>query len=74
MNILSTKQHKNQQGQTVTQTLVLHNGKYFIVSENPRETLIFPADRTGKCSYVEVGSGFDTADCLNQIENGQIMS
>lgn len=75
MTIISTKQHTNGLGQTVTQTLVSHNGKHFMVSENPRETLVFVSDRKGKVSYAEeVGSGFNTADCLNQIENGQIMS
>ena len=64
----------NGRGQNVKQTFVEHRGKYFVVSENPRETLIFPSDRRGDFSYEEVGSGDNTADCLNQIKNGQIMS
>mgnify|MGYP001185184450 FL=1 len=64
----------NGMGQTVTQTFVEHRGKYFVVSETPTETLIFPSDKTGKLSFLDVGSGDNTAECLNQIENGQIMS
>ena len=64
----------NGKGQLVTQTFVEHRGKFFGVSENPSETLIFPSDKTGEFSYIEVGSGDNTADCLNKIENGQIMS
>ena len=74
MTIISTKQHTNGRGQTVTKTLVSHNGKHFVVSENPRETLVFPSNNKGEHDFIEVGSGFNTADCLNQIENGQIMS
>ncbi|QDP62209.1 MAG: hypothetical protein GOVbin1807_208 [Prokaryotic dsDNA virus sp.] len=74
MTIISTKQLSNGLGQTVITTLVVHNGNYFVVSENPRETLIFPSNSKGEHKFLEVGSGFDTADCLNQIENGQIMS
>ena len=69
------KNHTNGRGQNVIQIFVEHRGKFFVVSENPRETLVFASDRTGKVSYgEEVGSGFNTSDCLNQIENGQIMS
>ena len=64
----------NGMGQTVIQTFVEYRGKYFVVSENPKETLVFPSDKTGKFSFLEVGSGNNTADCLNKIENGQIMS
>ena len=74
MTIISTKQHTNGLGQTVTQTLVYSNGKYFMVSETPRETLVFSSNSKGEHNLIDIGSGFDTADCLNQIENGQIMS
>lgn len=74
MTIISTKQHTNGLGQTVTQTLVYSNGKYFMVSETPRETLVFSSNSKGEHNFIDIGSGFDTADCLNQIENGQIMS
>ena len=74
MTIISTKQLTNGLGQTVTQTLVCYNGKYFVVSETPRETLVFSSNSKGEHDFRDIGSGFDTADCLNQIENGQIMS
>ena len=74
MTIHWEKNHTNGMGQNITQTLVEHRGKYFVVSENPRETLVFPSNNKGEHDFIEVGSGFNTADCLNQIENGQIMS
>ena len=74
MTIISTKYLTNGRGLPVTQTLVSHNGKYYIVSDNTRETIIFISDKDGNNSYEEVGSGTDTKDCFKQIENGQIMS
>ena len=74
MTIHWEKNYTNHSGYTVRQTFVEYRGKFFVVSETPRETLIFPSDKTGEFSYVEVGSGDNTSDCLNQIENGQIMS
>ena len=64
----------NGRGQNVRQTFVEHRGKYFVVSETPRETLVFPSNNKGEHDFIEVGSGDNTDDCLNQIENGQIMS
>ncbi len=74
MTIISTKQLTNGLGQNVRQTFVEYRGKFFVVSETPRETLVFPSNNKGEHDFIEVGSGDNTADCLNQIENGQIMS
>ena len=55
MTIISTKQHNNGLGQTITTTFVSRNGKYFVISESPRETLIFPSNSKGEHKFLEVG-------------------
>jgi len=37
---------------------IQHSGRYYIVSDNGTETLIFPSDITGEiATYMEVGGG-----------------
>ena len=41
-----------------SRALVLYGGKHYIVSDNGRETLIFPSDAKGNITdYSEVGGG-----------------
>mgnify|MGYP003152539115 CR=1 FL=1 len=73
MNIISQTEIEGRRG-TVRKTHVHHSGKYYVISENPQETLIFPSDSEGKHSYLEVGSALHTSEALLKIQNGQIMS
>ena len=43
---------------TLFKALVKYNGKFYIVSDNGMETLIFPSNREGEVTHwVEVGGG-----------------
>lgn len=45
---------------------VLHSGKYYIISDNGKETLIFPSDSSGKISsYIEAGGA--SGATLNEV-------
>ena len=49
MKILSQSSHRAH---------VLYSNKYYVVSDNGLETLVFPADKSGNITnYVEVGGG-----------------
>lgn len=47
--------------QTDKRATVFHKGKYFVVSDNGAETLIFPSDSAGNISnYLDVGGALNT--------------
>ena len=47
--------------QTEKRATVFYRGKYFVVSDNGAETLIFPSDSAGNISnYLDVGGAVDT--------------
>ena len=73
MTIISQTEIEVSRGR-VQKTHVYHDGKYYVISENPQETLIFPSDSKGKHSYLEVGSALHTSEAILMIQNGQIMS
>jgi len=73
MNIISQTEI-NGRGGTIQKTHVCHNGKHYVISETPKETLIFPSDHKGKHDYFEVGSALHTSEAIMKIQNGQIMS
>ncbi len=51
MRIIKATEHR---------ALVLDRGKYYVVSSNGYETLVFPADKEGSIQdYLEVGGGRD---------------
>ena len=61
MKILSQSSH---------QAHVFYNNKYYVVSDNGFETLVFPADKRGSITnYVEVGGGrgYTVAEVLSNF-------
>ena len=73
MTIISQTEIEGNRG-TIHRTHVCHNGKYYVISENPKETLIFPSDHKATIDYVDVGSALHTSEAILKIQNGQIMS
>ena len=61
-------------GYEVRKTFLSHNGKYYMVSESDKETLIFPAQSDGTHTWLDIDSALHTSDAIRKIQNGQIMS
>lgn len=54
---------------TVNQTLIHYNNKFYIISDNGEEVLIFLSDCNGSIiDWAEVGSAISKEDAINNIQ------
>ena len=55
---------------TDTKAHVQYNDKHYVVSDNGRETLIFPSDEEGNIiDWSEVGTGSTLSEVLEDFDN-----